>query len=472
MSRQPTWDTACRLQAEMFREAAAIGGLDVQLVYFRGLNECRASRWVSDGAGLGDLMGRIDCVGGHTQIRKVLSHARAEHARGKVAALVYVGDAMEEAIDDLAAGAGELGLLGVPAFVFQEGHDPVAEHAFREIARLTRGAYCRFDLSAAHELAELLRAAAVYAAGGVKALADLSAQAQRGRAEAARADEIAMTLLFGLAALAVLLWMAQKYLQADPRKLAAMLKLSGGIALLGFAALLAVRGQYRASRCRLRPSGSACSAGCRSARPGFGARTQKSTGQVSRVRSAFLEMELDHDTGAMRGVILAGPREGTRLEALDVDTLVGLLGEIDEESRALLAAYLDRRDAGWREHAQADAAAGRGSPPRGPMTHQEAYQILGLEPGASTEDIVGAHRTLMKRLHPDLGGTQLPCGSRQRSQGHASPATSLRYSRTQHLQLSGSRLTPSVPLSGPVSWPCAWPFCARTKASGNRLPLC
>ena len=97
MSRQPTWDTACRLQAEMFREAAAIGGLDVQLVYFRGLNECRASRWVSDGAGLGDLMGRIHCVGGHTQIRKVLEpRARRDATRAKVAALVYVGDAMEE----------------------------------------------------------------------------------------------------------------------------------------------------------------------------------------------------------------------------------------------------------------------------------------------------------------------------------------------------------------------------------------
>jgi hypothetical protein len=180
MSRQPTWDTACRLQAEMFREAAAIGGLDVQLVYFRGLNECRASRWVSDGAGLGDLMGRIHCVGGHTQIRKVLSHARAEHGRAKVAALVYVGDAMEEGIDDLAAGAGELGLLGIPAFVFQEGHDPIAEQAFREIARLTRGAYCRFDPGAAHQLAELLRAAAAYAAGGMRALADLSARRAAG----------------------------------------------------------------------------------------------------------------------------------------------------------------------------------------------------------------------------------------------------------------------------------------------------
>jgi hypothetical protein len=170
MSRQPTWDTACKLQAEMFRETASVGGLDVQLIYFRGLNECRASRWVSDGAGLGELMGRIHCMGGHTQIRKVLQHARGESDRGKVAALVYVGDAMEEGIDDLAAAAGELGLRGVPAFMFHEGHDAIAEQAFREIARLSRGAYCRFDLSAAHELGELLRAAAVYAAGGVKAL--------------------------------------------------------------------------------------------------------------------------------------------------------------------------------------------------------------------------------------------------------------------------------------------------------------
>jgi hypothetical protein len=213
-----------------------------------------------------------------------------------------------------------------------------------------------------------------------------------------------MTLLFGLAALAVLLWMAQKYLQADPRKLAAMAKPAAGTAALGFAGFLALRGQY-AIAAPLAFVGFGLLGWMPFGPAGFGARTQKSTGQVSRVRSAFLEMELDHDTGAMRGVFLAGPRQGTRLDALDVDTLIGLFGEIDEESRALLAAYLDRRDAGWREHAQADAAAGRSSAPRGPMTHEEAYQILGLERGASTEDIVGAHRTLMKKLHPDLGGT-------------------------------------------------------------------
>jgi hypothetical protein len=174
MSRQPTWDTACTLQADMFREAASIGGLDIQLVYFRGLNECRASGWVTGSKQLSELMSRIDCRGGQTQIGKVLNHARHEHARGKIQALVFVGDAMEEPVDDLCQAAGELGILGVPAFMFQEGGDPIAENAYREIARLTRGAYCRFDTGSAHQLGELLRAVAAYAAGGMRALKELS----------------------------------------------------------------------------------------------------------------------------------------------------------------------------------------------------------------------------------------------------------------------------------------------------------
>jgi hypothetical protein len=180
MSRQPTWDTACRLQGDMFREAAAIGGLDIQLAYYRGLGECKTSGWVSDGEHLACLMTAIDCRGGHTQIGKILSHVRRETERTKVQALVFVGDAMEERLAKLSRAAGELGLLGVPAFMFQEGRDAAAEEAFREIARLTRGAYCRFDLSAAHELGELLRAAAAYAAGGMRALADLSARNDAG----------------------------------------------------------------------------------------------------------------------------------------------------------------------------------------------------------------------------------------------------------------------------------------------------
>jgi hypothetical protein len=173
MSRQPTWDQACKLQAEMFSEAASVGGLDIQLVYYRGRAECRASPWVAEPDRLGALMSRIDCRGGQTQIAKVLAHARRENDNRKVAVLVFIGDAMEESIDELCVRAGDLGLRNVKAFMFQEGYDRACEQAFREIARLTGGAFCRFAPGAAHELAELLRAAAAYAAGGLKALADL-----------------------------------------------------------------------------------------------------------------------------------------------------------------------------------------------------------------------------------------------------------------------------------------------------------
>src|SRR4051812_25600249 len=170
MSRQPAWDMACALQADMFREAASLGSLDIPLVYYRGLRECRAAGWISDSTQLARLMGKIDCQGGNTQIGKVLSETRREAVASGVRALVFVGDAMEEDVDALCTRAGELGLLKVPAFMFQEGNDPAAEQAFREIARLTGGAWCRFDPGAAAQLRELLRAAAAYAAGGREAL--------------------------------------------------------------------------------------------------------------------------------------------------------------------------------------------------------------------------------------------------------------------------------------------------------------
>ena len=179
MSRQPTWDMALALQADMFQAVKAVGGLDVQLIYFRGAGECRASRWVSDPEALAALMTRVHCAGGYTQIGKVLGHARTESAKKPVNALVYVGDCMEEAIDDLCGRAGELTLLGVPIFLFQEGGDARAEKAFREIARLTKGAYCRFDAGSAAQLKELLSAVAVYAAGGRKALQALSGRGAR-----------------------------------------------------------------------------------------------------------------------------------------------------------------------------------------------------------------------------------------------------------------------------------------------------
>ena len=174
-SREPTWDLACQLQADMFAEAAKVGGLDIQLVYYRGFSECRASRFTTSPRELAAMMESIQCKTGYTQIGKVLAHARRETAARKVQALVFVGDAMEESVDDLCAEAGELGRRGVPVFMFQEGDDPEVKKVYREITRLSRGAYCRFDPDAAHQLGELLRAVAAYASGGLSALGRLAA---------------------------------------------------------------------------------------------------------------------------------------------------------------------------------------------------------------------------------------------------------------------------------------------------------
>ncbi len=176
MSRQPTWDLACRVQAEMFQVTETVGGLAVQLVYFRGFNECRASRWVLAPGALTDLMTQIACRGGQTQLGRVLRHVCNEARKVGVKALVYVGDAMEEPVDEVCAAAGDLGLLGVRAFMFHEGGDPTAAAAFKEIARLTGGAYVRFDGGAPQSLAGLLRAVAVYASSGVDALNRLAQQ--------------------------------------------------------------------------------------------------------------------------------------------------------------------------------------------------------------------------------------------------------------------------------------------------------
>ncbi|HZJ13194.1 MAG TPA: VWA domain-containing protein [Methyloceanibacter sp.] len=182
MSRQPSWDLALELQDDMFKAVKAVGGLDVQLVYFRGFNECQASKWVGNPDALARLMRQVSCAGGITQIRKVLAHARRESETSKVNALVYVGDCMEEDVDQLAQLAGELGMIGVPVFLFQEGREAKAERAFREIARLSRGAYCPFDAGSSRQLRELLTAVAVYATGGRKALKDFSDETQSGGA--------------------------------------------------------------------------------------------------------------------------------------------------------------------------------------------------------------------------------------------------------------------------------------------------
>jgi hypothetical protein len=212
-------------------------------------------------------------------------------------------------------------------------------------------------------------------------------------------------VLIGLFVLVLVLWGSKSFVKADPRLVARTLKSAGGIGALIAAAFLTLRGQLGLAL----PVGIAGLAmlGLLPRPAGFWQRTQKSSGQTSRVRSAFVEMELDHDTGAMQGRILAGTHEGVSLDALPVPTLIALMPGIDPESRALLAAYLDRREPTWREHADQDAGPGRSGSARssGPMTDEEAYQILGVEPGASAAEIGRAHRSLMKKLHPDQGGS-------------------------------------------------------------------
>jgi len=178
-SRQPTWDQACQLQGEMFTETAKLGGLDIQLVYYRGYGDFVACPWSTRSEDLLKYMHQSHCIGGTTQIEKVLSHTLAESANRSVNALVFVGDCVEEHIDKLSNLAGQLGIHGIPAFMFQEGREPMAQRVFMEISKLSGGAYCHFDSGSAQQLRDLLGAVAVYAAGGSKALERLG-QSRKG----------------------------------------------------------------------------------------------------------------------------------------------------------------------------------------------------------------------------------------------------------------------------------------------------
>jgi hypothetical protein len=216
-----------------------------------------------------------------------------------------------------------------------------------------------------------------------------------------------MPFILGVAVLILLLWAGNSFTKANPKQVAALIRKLGGALALIAAGFMVLRGEI-AVAIPVGLFGFGLLGWSTHWMPSFGSRAQKSTGQTSQVRTAFLDMQLDHDSGTMRGRVLAGRYEGVSLDALDMPALAGLFKEIDDDSRSLLAAYLDRRDAGWREHAQADAGAGSGwagSPRSGKMTEEEAYQILGIQPGAATQDITRAHRTLMKKLHPDQGGT-------------------------------------------------------------------
>jgi hypothetical protein len=175
-SREPTWDRASQLTHEMFDATTSLGGLDLQLVYYRGYDECRASRWVPSAAALHQLMRQVRCEAGTTQIERVLLHTVRAASERKVNGLVFIGDATEELLDPLCQKAGELGRLGVPIFAFQEGVDPSAATAFRQIADLSHGAYFSFDLASAHRLRELLGAVVAYATAGRAALESYAAK--------------------------------------------------------------------------------------------------------------------------------------------------------------------------------------------------------------------------------------------------------------------------------------------------------
>jgi hypothetical protein len=179
-SRQPSWDRACHLQAEMFAAVRDIGGLAVSLVYFRGFHEFAATPFLTSAEDLARRMAGVTCLGGQTQVLRTLQHALAETRRERVNALVLIGDAFEEDIDAACHAAGELGLRALPVFCFQEGGNPVAANAFRQFGKLSGGAWAPFDAGSATALAELLRAVAVYAAGGRRALARLAGPAARG----------------------------------------------------------------------------------------------------------------------------------------------------------------------------------------------------------------------------------------------------------------------------------------------------
>jgi DnaJ domain len=213
-------------------------------------------------------------------------------------------------------------------------------------------------------------------------------------------------ILLGVVILVLGLWAVNSFSKADPKQAARLLRAIGGAAALIFAGFLVLRGEIGVAI----PVGmfGLGLLGWVSLWPAtFGARTQKTAGQASRVSTPYIEMELDHDSGAVRGRVVKGRLAGSSLDSLDRAVLVDLLAEIDADSRDLLAAYLDRREPGWREHTQGDAGSGGGPRPSssGKMTEQEAYQILGVQPGASPQDISRAHRSLMKKLHPDQGGT-------------------------------------------------------------------
>ena len=220
------------------------------------------------------------------------------------------------------------------------------------------------------------------------------------------------TLIAGVVAVVLIYSLLQMFRAANPVVLARLVKIGGGVIALAVAAFTGLKGELAVAIplgifgagllgwSPFGPSGFSNIGGM------FGGRTSRSAGQASRVRSRFLDMSLDHDSGALSGQIVEGPNAGQSLDAFDLPELTAMIAGFDAESVALLESYLDRRFPAWRENAQGEMAGGqRRATASGKMTDEEAYQILGLQPGAGRDDIGRAHRALMKKLHPDQGGS-------------------------------------------------------------------
>lgn len=219
-----------------------------------------------------------------------------------------------------------------------------------------------------------------------------------------------MMLLAGLAT-AILVWWGLKFFAGtNPARLAKVSRTAGGVAALGAAGLLMFRG--RMDMAFLLGSGGAWLLGWNALPMPFrlgGSAAKRQPRSVSRVRSARIEMVLDHDSGTISGSVLAGPLAGRSLDALSEADLLALRATCladDRDGARLVETYLDRRDPLWREHAEPDAdARGRPDAELSAMSQEEAHQVLGLQPGAGEDAVRAAHRTLMKKLHPDQGGS-------------------------------------------------------------------
>ena len=415
-SREPSWDRACQVQGQMFLETAALGGLDVQLVYYRGFDECRASRWVDNPCDLVRLMTGVFCLAGQTKLGRVLRHAIRETEKKRVAALVFVGDCFEENLDEVGQIAGQLGLLGVRAFLFQEGRNPDAERAFRQIARLTNGAHCRFDASSpqaaprpARRGRRLRRRRAAGARRPVQALQPRGPTA--GQPGPLAAVAMGLYLLLGVLLLVLVLVAARSFVQVSPAHLAqgvrAFIAAFSALASTGllFTGRLRARADHDRRHLHGAPRDGAGQEPGRQLR-----RPERRRHAASEVETDTLRMQLDHRTGELEGEVLRGRFAGRPLASLGLSDLLELLADCrreDPRSVALLETYLDRRAPDWRGQGAAGAgggqAAGAGGGPG--MDEATAWQVLGLAPGASVAEIKAAHRRLMTKLHPDHGGS-------------------------------------------------------------------